>query len=127
MVPLGSDVERPASKRYRDAEPDEDERHRTDQGAGRKGIPGAESPQPERAKPGSGVEPGRFQPDEENGQTQGHRRRGPTQRLHASLSARSIMTPISDRNAPGGASEIVPRVRTITRSARYSTSSRSAE
>ena len=62
---FGSDVERPASKRHRDAQPNEDERHRAHQGAGGKGIPGAEGAHPEGAEPGRRVEARRFQPGEE--------------------------------------------------------------
>ena len=124
---LGADVERPASKGQRDAQPDEDERHRAHHGAGGKGVPGAEGAQPESAEPGRRIEAARFQPGEENRQTQYHRRNRPPQGPHASLSARSIIAPISDRNAPAGASTIMPRATTMIRSARYSTSSRSAE
>ena len=76
------------------------------------------APSQSAPSPAAASKPAASSPSEENRQAQGHRRNRPTQRPHASLSARSIMAPISDRDAPEAARRSFPALRTITRSAR---------
>ncbi len=124
---LGPDVEGAGAEGEREAQSDDDERHRADQCRRREGVPRAERPGPQRAERGDRVEAGECQPQRQHREADEQRaqRDQPPARAHGYQAPVTIMAPIVSRVAPAGGSTNSPRLATRTRVASASTSSRS--